>query len=92
MRPISSTSSSRARRRVLEAHAASTPPRGELEARQRVDAYGVGLHARDVAARDRAVLAEHGAHAIAETREIGAGDRAADGEGDLVRRGCRHRG
>jgi hypothetical protein len=80
------------RRRVLETHAAPSPPRGELEARQRVDAHGIGFHAGDVAARDRARVAEDGAHTGAETRKIGAGNRAADGEGDLVRRWCGHRG
>ena len=78
------------RRRVLEPHAAPSPPRRELEARQRVDAHRIRLHARDVAACDRAAPAEDGAHAVAQTRKIGAGDRAADGEGDVVRRWCGH--
>jgi hypothetical protein len=80
------------RRGVLEPHETPSPPRGKLEPRQRVDADRIRFHAGDVAARDRAGLAENGAHAVAETGKIGAGDGAADGEGDLVRRGCGHCG
>jgi len=64
---------------------------GELQPRERVDGHGVRLDAGDVAANDVSHRGEEGADPIAEARKIGTGYRAANGEGDLVRSGCRHR-
>ena len=41
--------------------------------------------------RHRAARGQQGAHTVAETGKVSPGDGAADGEGDLVRPGCRHR-
>jgi hypothetical protein len=72
-------------RRVLEAHAAPSLPRGELQPRERVDADRVGLDAADVTAHEPTVRREDRANALAEAGEVGAGERAADPESDLVR-------
>ena len=65
--------------------------RPELKARERVDRHRVGSDSGHVAGRDGATLAEDGAHAVAQAGKVPTGYRAADGEGDLVRPGCRHR-
>jgi len=69
---------------------AAAPAGGELQACERVDGDRVGIDAGDVTGDDGAASSEHGADAIAETRKVPTADRAADGEGDLVRPGCRH--
>jgi hypothetical protein len=61
-----------------------------LKTREGIDRHGVGVDARDVAERRSVALCEKHTHAVAETGEVGTRDRAAYGEGDLVRRGCRH--
>jgi hypothetical protein len=69
---------------------AATTAGGELQACERVDHHGVGIDTVNVTGDDGAALSEHGADAIAETGKVPTADRAADGEGDLVRPGCRH--
>ena len=69
---------------------AAAPARGELQASERVDRDRVRIDAVDVAGDDGAASSEHGTDAIAETGKVLTADRAADGEGDLVRPGCRH--
>ena len=77
---------------ILEAHGAATSHRRDLETRERVDRHRIRVDARHVAVGDdRPALGEDGTDPIAQPRKIGATDRAADGEGDLVRPGCRHR-
>ena len=77
---------------VSQPHGAATSHRRELETRQRVDRDRIGVDAGDIAVDDDSrALSKHCADAIAQSRKIGATDRAADGEGDLVRPGCRHR-
>ena len=78
-------------RRTAQVDLAASPAGCELEACERIDRDRVGIHAGDVASDDDTARAEHGADALAESREVPAGDRAADGEGDLVRPGCEHR-
>ena len=77
--------------RVAKLDAAVPTPRTELEASERVDRCGVRPDTRDVAGDDPTATGEDGAHALAEPRQIRTRDRAADGEGDLVRLGCGHR-
>ena len=69
---------------------AAAPVRGELQACERVDRDRVGIDAVDVTGDDGVASSEDGTDAIAETWEVLTADRAADGEGDLVRPGCRH--
>jgi hypothetical protein len=77
--------------RTLQQNPAALPARGELEPRERVHRDGVGCDARHVAAHDvGAARRQECADAFAQTRQVGADNRAADGEGDLVRPGCRH--
>ncbi len=78
--------------RVPQPHLAPEPARGKLKAGERVHRHGVGGDAGDVTRDDIATRAKQRTHAVAQTGKVGAGDRAADGEGDLVRPGCRHRG
>src|ERR687898_3212744 len=66
---------------ILESYATAAPTRRELKACQRVDADRIRLHACNVATSDRGRLVENRAHALAEPGQVGAGDRAADGEG-----------
>ena len=77
--------------RTAQPHAASLPARGELEPRQRVDRDRVRLDAVDVAVGDLGgARPQEPPDALAQSRQIGTCDRAANGEGDLVRPGCRH--
>ena len=76
--------------RVTKLHAAAEAPRRKLEACECIHGHGVGLDAAHVAGDEVTTCAEYRADAIAETRKVGTGDRAADGEGDLVRTGCGH--
>jgi hypothetical protein len=69
---------------------AAAPARGELQACERVDRDRVGIDAVDVTGDDGVASSEDGTDAIAETWEVLTADRAADGEGDLVRPGFRH--
>ncbi len=69
---------------------ATAPARGELQASEGVDRDRVGIDAGDVTCDDGVASSEDGTDAIAETWEVLTADRAADGEGDLVRPGCRH--
>jgi len=63
------------------------PPRGELETGERVDGHRVGVDAAHVAQHDvGAALFQQRADARAEPGQVGSGDRAADGEGDCLRR------
>jgi hypothetical protein len=62
-----------------------------LQPRERVDRHGVGLDPGDVAVNDCSRSGEKETDAIREARKIGTGDRAANGEGDLLRLRCRHR-
>ncbi len=76
---------------MAQAHLAPVPPRGELKPRERIDRDRVGLDCRDVAHRDVcAAFAEQRADSLAEAGEVFAGDRAADGEVDRVRRSVAH--
>ena len=77
-------------RHVAKLHATAEAPRRELETRECVHGHGVGLHAAHVAGDDVTACAEKRADAIAQTGKVRPGDRAADGEGDLVRPGCGH--
>jgi len=78
--------------RIAQPNMAALAPSRELKACERIDGDCVWFDADDDAADDdRRALTEKCAHAIAQTGEVGVGDRAADGEGDLVRPGCRHR-
>jgi hypothetical protein len=70
---------------------AAASARGELQACERVDRDRIGIDAFDVTGDDGAASSEHGTYAIAETAKIPTADRAADGEGDLVRPGRGHR-
>jgi hypothetical protein len=79
------------RRRVAETDRAAASRGSELQPRERVDGHGVRLDPGDVAANDISRRREEGAESITEARKIGTRDRAANGEGDLVRSGCRHR-
>ena len=63
--------------------------RAELKPSERVHRDGVRFNAGDVAEHDLAGLGEKRTDAVTEAGEIGTGDGAADGEGDLVRPGCR---
>ena len=77
---------------VPQTHGAATSHRRELETRERVDRHRIRVDARDVAVDDDSrALGQHCADAIAQPRKIGATDRAADGEGDLVRPRSGHR-
>jgi hypothetical protein len=77
---------------ILEANGAATSQRRDLETRERVDRHRIRADARDVAVDDdRRALGQHCADAIAEPWKICATDRAADGEGDLVRPQSGHR-
>ena len=79
------------RRRVSQTYAASEALRGELKPGEGVDRHRVAPDAGHVAERDLGTaLRQQPAHAGAETREVCAGDGAADGEGDRVRPWCRH--
>jgi hypothetical protein len=69
---------------------AAAPAGGELQACERVDGDRVGIDAGDITDDDDTVSSEQGTDAIAETGEVPTAERAADGEGDLVRPGCRH--
>jgi hypothetical protein len=69
---------------------AAAPAGGELQACERVDGNRVGIDAGDITDDDDTASSEHGTDAIAETGEVPATDRAADGEGDLVRPKFRH--
>ena len=72
---------------MTQPHLAAVPLSGELESRERVDRNGVRLDPANVADGDgRAALAEQRAHALAKTGQVGASDRAADGERDRARR------
>jgi hypothetical protein len=77
--------------RVAELDAAVATPRSELQARERVDCRCIRTDSCDVTSDDLAASGEDGARALAETRQIRTRDRAADGEGDLVRLRCGHR-
>jgi hypothetical protein len=78
-------------RRLTEPHPAALPARGELEPRERFDRDRVDGDARHLAAHDLGTaLREERADPFAEIRQVGTRNRAADGEGDLVRPGCRH--
>jgi hypothetical protein len=77
---------------VLQPHGAATLRCGELETRERVDCHRICIDARDLAVDyDRCAVGKHSTDPVAQSRKVGATDRAADGEGDLVRPGCRHR-
>ena len=76
--------------RVTKLHAAPEAPRRKLEARECIHGHGVGLDAAHVAGDEVTTCAEYRADAIAQTGKVGTGDRAADGEGDLVRPECGH--
>ena len=76
---------------VPQVDLAPASTRGELETRERVDGNGVGIDAGDVARDDGIASAENGADALAEAGKVATGDRAAHGEGDLVRPWCGHR-
>ena len=66
---------------------AAVPPRGELEPNEGVDGHQVGLDAAHVAEDDRAgAPLEKSADTLAESGQVGAGNRAADGERDRLRR------
>ena len=68
-------------------------PRGELEAREGIDAHRVGIDAAHLAAGDRrAAGLEQRAHALAEPRQVGVGDGAANREADRLRRPGGHLG
>ncbi len=69
---------------------AAASARGELQACERVDRDRVGIDSGDVTGDYGTASTEHGTDAIAETWKVPAADRAADGEGDLVRPGSRH--
>ena len=75
----------------MQADRAASPRGRELQARERVHGDRVGLDAMYVAANDLTRFGQEGAHPVAEARKIGTPDRAANGEGDLVPSGCRHR-
>jgi hypothetical protein len=79
------------RRRVAETDRAAASRGCELQPRERIDGHRVRLDAGNVAANDISRRGEEGADPIAEARKVGARDRAANREGDLVRSGCRHR-
>jgi hypothetical protein len=67
------------------------PPGSQLKPREHVDDDGVGLDATDVAEDDAArVFAQAGADALAQPWEIVERDRAADGDGDRIRRRGAH--
>jgi hypothetical protein len=77
---------------VSQPHGTATSHRRELETRERVDRDGIRVDARDIAVdHDGRALSQHCADATAQSRKIGATDRAADGEGDLVRPRNGHR-
>jgi len=77
---------------VLQPHRAAPAQRSELEARERIDGHRICVDARHVAVDDnRCALREDSTDAIAQSRKIGATDRAADSEGDLVRPRSGHR-
>ena len=69
---------------------AAAPVRGDLQACERVDRDRIGIDAGDVTGDNGTASSEHGTDAIAETGKVPTADRPADGEGDLVRPGCRH--
>jgi hypothetical protein len=68
------------------------PAGPELKPRERVDGHGIRLDALDVAHDELPALGEARADALAEAGQVGARDRAADGERDRGRpRMSRHR-
>ena len=92
VRPMSSTSSRSGSDAFCRRTAQPRLSRRELETRERVDRHRIRVDARHVAVDDDSrALSEHCADAIAQPRKIGATDRAADGEGDLVRPRSGHR-
>ena len=75
-----------------EPNLAAAPPGDELKPREGVDRHRVRLDAADVAEGDGgAAPFEERADTLAELGQIVAGDRAADGEGDRLRRRRGHR-
>ena len=54
--------------------------------RERVDGHGVGVDAAHVAERRRRSRSSRAQTAVAQPRQVGAGDRALDREGDRARR------
>jgi hypothetical protein len=68
------------------------PSRGKVDARERVERDGVRPGTGDVAEDDVGLpLVEQRTDTLAQGREIGASDRAAECERDRLRRwGCHH--
>jgi hypothetical protein len=78
-------------RRVREPNAAASASSRKLQTGERVDGDRIGRNTGDVAASDCSALGQERADPRAESSEVRACDRAADGEGDLIRPGCGHR-
>ena len=77
---------------MAQPHPAAVPASSELKPRESVDDNGVRLNSPHVAYGDvRAARLEQGADTLAEPRQVGAGDRAADRERDRARRTGGHR-
>ena len=90
---MNATSSGQLVGRVTESNLAAVPARGELEPRESVDRHRVGLDTAHVTECEaRTARREQVADALAEPRQIGARDRAADGKGDRAWRRGAHRG
>ena len=92
VRPMSSTSS----RSGSDAFCSRTAqPRFVAASWRRASASTVTASASTPATSQSTTTAvlvgEHSTDPVAQSRKVGATDRAADGEGDLVRPGCRHR-
>jgi hypothetical protein len=71
---------------------AGVPTGGELKPRESIDGHSVGLDTAHVAeSHGGTVLAEHRADTLAESGQVGTGDRAANGERDRGRGSKAHR-
>jgi hypothetical protein len=76
----------------VEPNLTAVAPGSELESRERVDRHRVGLDPAHVAKRDAgAARLQRRADTRAEPGQVVAGDRAADGERDRLRRWGSHR-
>jgi len=77
---------------MAELNLAALPPGCELKPRKTIDRHGIGIDPRHVAEGDlrAAARAQQPAHALAEPRQVRAGDRATDGKGDRARLGGSH--
>ena len=71
---------------MAQPHLAAMAPRGKLKPREGVHRHCVWIDAAYVAEGDvRTAVGQNGTDTLAEPGQVGACDRAADGEGDRLR-------